>query len=334
MSYEQIGASIWLKDDQKGLIPQIDTVILDIDGVILDVSSSFRVAISQTVQLYLTRERGFGGDSVLILPSESQLFKQAGGFNNDWDLTRAVILFYLTKAELLQTDHTAILRENGQSLVDFTTGVGRAGGGLHGVMAVLFPLLSKEQRQRVEKGCDRVRIEELFQELYGGVDYCKRLYGHKPKFNKRSGLLNEEKVMLDQSILIDFIPKVGILTGRTKKETEVGLEKAGLKGIIPWKHIIFDTGESPEMRKPRPGSLLDLAETLEAKVALYVGDVMDDLLTVKNANLERTATAVFLSAIIVSPLRRDYAELFRKEGADIVSLDVNKALKELIARRR
>lgn len=334
MSYERVGASIWLKEDQKGLISQIDSVILDIDGVILDVSSSFRVAISQTVQLFLTRERGFGGDTILLLPSESQLFKQAGGFNNDWDLTSAVILFYLAKAELLQTDHTAILRENGQSLVDFTTAISRAGGGPHSVMEVLYPLLSKQQRQRIEKGHDRAKIEELFQELYGGVDNCEWLYGHKPKFNKRSGLLNEEKVMLDQSILIDFIPKVGILTGRTKKETEVGLEKAGLKGIIPWKHIVYDTGQSPEMRKPRPGSLIGLAETLEAKIALYVGDVMDDLLIAKNANLERTATAVFLSAIIVSPLRRDYAELFRKEGADIVSLDVNKTLREVVARRR
>ncbi|MFA5866531.1 MAG: HAD family hydrolase [Actinomycetota bacterium] len=332
--YERATPRIWLKSDQTGLISQIDSVILDIDGVVIDVSASFRVAISQTVQLYLTRQVGFSGDAILVLPSETQLFKLAGGYNNDWDLSSAAIMFYLAKAELLDTEDLNLLRTQGMTLEEFTAAAGRAGGGMHGAMTVLFPLLDKRKRERAEARFDRQKIETLFQELYGGVDYCERLYGHKPKFNKRKGLLNEERVLLDKTLLEPFMPKVGILTGRTKEEAEVGLERAGLNGFIASEAVFYDNGSDPDMRKPRPTALHKLAAKLDGAVTLYVGDVMDDLLTVKNANVDPASPCVFLSAIIVNPLRRDEAALFMKEGADIVSLEVNEAIKAVIARRQ
>ena len=332
--YERLTQKVWRRTEQISLLNQVDSIILDIDGVVIDVSGSFRVAISQTVQLYLTRTVGFTGGEVLVSPSESQLFKLAGGYNNDWDLSSAAIMFYLAKAELLETGDTHELHRDGMTLEEFTTAAGRAGGGMHGAMTVLFPQLSQEQRRRVEKRFDRGQVEKLFQELYGGVDFCQRLYGHTPDFNKRKGLLNDEKIMLDPRVLASFAPKVGVLTGRTKEEAEVGLERAGLLDVIPWENVVFDSGQAPELRKPRPGALIKLAAKLDAQVALYVGDVLDDLLVVKNANLDPGATAVFLSAIVVSPLRRAEAALFKREGADIVSLDVNEAITTLNPRRQ
>lgn len=332
--YERINQKVWLKQDQVPILSHIDCVIFDIDGVIIDVSSSFRVAISQTVQLYCARTAGFTGEEVLLLPSETQLFKLAGGFNNDWDLSAAAILFYLTKAEMQNSKDMRTVRSNGQSLEEFTAAAGRAGGGMHGAMSVLFPMLSKEQRSRVEAEYDRPEIERLFQELYGGTDYCRRLYGHDPVFNKRKGLLNDEKIMLDPKMPDLFNGKAGILTGRTKEETEIALEKAGLVDIILSKYVYYDSGLAPEMRKPRPGALIELAAKLGGKVTLYIGDVLDDLLVVRNANLDPAAPCVFMSAMIVAPTRRSDAALFRREGADIVSLDVNEALRSIISRRQ
>ena len=332
--YERLNRKVWRKTDQVSLLDQVDSIILDIDGVVIDVSTSFRVAISQTVQLYLTRTLGFTGSEVLISPSESHLFKLTGGYNNDWDLTAAAILFYMAKAELLVTSDTHKLKRGGMPLAEFTAAAGRAAGGMHGAMTVLFPMLTKEQRERVEHRYDRAKIETLFQELYGGTDYCERLYGHTPTFNKRKGLLNEERIMLDPAVLAAFAPKVGVLTGRTEEEARIGLERAGLIDVIPWDRVAYDSGQAPEMRKPRPGALVKLARELGGQVTLYVGDVLDDLLVVKNANLEPDATSVFLSAIIVSPLRRDDATLFRREGADIVSLDVNEAIRTPSSRRQ
>lgn len=57
-------------------------LIFDMDGVLVDVSQSYRLAIQKTAEFFLKKS---------ILPEEIQEFKNAGGYNNDWDLTRALI---------------------------------------------------------------------------------------------------------------------------------------------------------------------------------------------------------------------------------------------------
>lgn len=325
-NYVQVEPLVWVKEDELKTLSLVDSLILDIDGVVLDVSSSFRVAISQTVQHYFFRLLKFKGDEILLRPSETQLFKLAGGFNNDWDLSSAAILFYLVKAETLGTKDLPVLREKGQSLKDFTAAVRRVGGGIEGVKEVLFSGLAREKRLKVEKVWNQDKVAKLFQELYGGVDYCKKLYGFKPPYNRRKGLINEERILIKEDALKSFLPKVAILTGRTKKETEAALERASLKDLIPKKQIIFDGGLKEEMKKPRPGALLKLADILKSKLAVYVGDVLDDLKTVRNAN-QADLSRLFLSCIIVSPLRREEVSFYQAEKADIISLDVNRALK-------
>src|SRR3989344_853460 len=57
-------------------------LIFDIDGVLVDVSNSYRQAIQETC-------RFFTGASVS--PAEIQSYKNRGDLNNDWDLTEAII---------------------------------------------------------------------------------------------------------------------------------------------------------------------------------------------------------------------------------------------------
>ncbi|HXR98345.1 MAG TPA: HAD-IA family hydrolase [Terriglobales bacterium] len=54
----------------------------DMDGVLVDVTQSFRLAIVATVA-------GLGGG--VATPDEVQALKNAGGFNNDWDLSRELL---------------------------------------------------------------------------------------------------------------------------------------------------------------------------------------------------------------------------------------------------
>jgi len=60
----------------------IETVLLDMDGVLVDVRGSFRRAIDETVE-------GFTG--VRPAPGRVQAMKDAGGFNNDWILSHALV---------------------------------------------------------------------------------------------------------------------------------------------------------------------------------------------------------------------------------------------------
>lgn len=57
-------------------------LVFDMDGVLVDVSASFRAAIRRTVT-------ALGGSPVTH--AEIQALKNAGGFNNDWDLSRELL---------------------------------------------------------------------------------------------------------------------------------------------------------------------------------------------------------------------------------------------------
>ena len=61
---------------------KVETILFDIDGVLVDVGNSYRKAIANTAEFF-TKEK--------IKDSEIQSLKESTGFNNDWDLTEALI---------------------------------------------------------------------------------------------------------------------------------------------------------------------------------------------------------------------------------------------------
>ncbi len=79
----------------------LDVLIFDMDGVLIDVSDSYRKTIQKTVHLYLTTLLGLKIDpEKLSLDKAISLFKSAGGFNNDWDLTSGLLLYLLSVSGL------------------------------------------------------------------------------------------------------------------------------------------------------------------------------------------------------------------------------------------
>jgi len=65
----------------KELLPP-EAILFDMDGVLMDVSQSYRVAIKKTAEHFLNKEISF---------DEIEEYKRMGGYNNDWDLTEALI---------------------------------------------------------------------------------------------------------------------------------------------------------------------------------------------------------------------------------------------------
>ena len=75
----------------------LDILVFDMDGVLIDVSDSYRKTIAKTVQIYLETCLGFKkGSAPLITEEHISSFKMAGGFNNDWDLTSGLLLFLIS----------------------------------------------------------------------------------------------------------------------------------------------------------------------------------------------------------------------------------------------
>lgn len=61
----------------------IDTAVLfDMDGVLVDVTNSYRKVILETVQFFSKEKPS---------PEEVQRLKEKGSYNNDWDLTEALL---------------------------------------------------------------------------------------------------------------------------------------------------------------------------------------------------------------------------------------------------
>lgn len=60
----------------------ITCVLFDMDGVLIDVSRSYRSAIARTAETFTGRR---------VTPERIQTFKNRGGFNDDWELTHALI---------------------------------------------------------------------------------------------------------------------------------------------------------------------------------------------------------------------------------------------------
>lgn len=70
------------RDKEKEILEN-PTLIFDMDGVLVDVTNSYRTAIKKTVEFFTNSEVSYG---------EIQSYKDQVGFNNDWDLTEAIII--------------------------------------------------------------------------------------------------------------------------------------------------------------------------------------------------------------------------------------------------
>lgn len=63
-------------------LPPPEVLVFDMDGVLVDVSRSYRETIRRTVEHFTGRRPS---------PEQIQAFKNRGGMNNDWDLSFALI---------------------------------------------------------------------------------------------------------------------------------------------------------------------------------------------------------------------------------------------------
>ena len=302
-------------------IPQIDTLVFDVDGVLVDVRKSFRKAISQTVQFYFKEVLHFTGTPNIITPEEIDYFKMAGGFNNDWDLASAVVLFYLMKAKtdnLKNTDELGNLEPN---IKVFTTKILPKGGGL----AKVIELIEKDRvaKEIIFSRWDKDLITKIFQEIYAGKEYCINVYGFHPSLIETEGLIKQEKNIIDKEkreILQYF--SVGILTGRNKGEAKIALERLGWGDIILDGQIIT-AGDGLE--KPHTQGLKRLSVNLKTKLGIYIGDTRDDLMVVKNFNKEEQEIK-FLSSLVLAEkfdFLNEAGEFYLREGVDILAKDVN-----------
>ena len=239
-----------------------DAVVLDIDGVLVDVEDSYRRAILESIERVYDRT---------IRKADIQQFKDAGGFNNDWELTYAAALYVLATSE-----------NYGKSIDEFTDEIATRGGGLEAAEDAVRDELGAQATQRVTNRWDRERLRDVFQQLYLGADLYRGLEGGEPDIENR-GFIHDEPILLAEETREYLLENhdIGVVTGRPEAEAEIALERVGLEGEIPLEHRF--TMDDWEEGKPHPRALTTLADRFDADTVVFVGDTLDDIRTATNA---------------------------------------------------
>lgn len=198
------------------------TLIFDIDGVLIDASKSYRVAIQKTYE-YFT-DKGISAGSI-------QTIKNQGGFNNDWDLTE-----FLLKSQKLN--------------------------------------IPKED------------IIKIFQKYYWDGD---------------SGLIHQEEALVSREFISSLAKRynLAIFTGRLKTEAKFTLKKHGLYEFF---HPIITMDDLPAARqKPHPMGLEMIRERIITNEIYYLGDTVDDMISAKRANEEKSQDDLEIQCVGILP---------------------------------
>ena len=276
---------------------QVDSIILDIDGVMVDVSESYRRAIADTIESLSGEE----------FPLERiQLLKNAGGFNDDWELTDAGILCTLAKRHGHPGTFASLVQK-----------IGDNGGGLPATKKTISKVIGSAAED--EWAPDAVRA--MFQSFYIGRKKFLECFQHEPIIDVPGYYLSEENIISAQTIdqlLTQF--NVGVLTGRPLSEAHMALDSMELD--ISDDYVM--AMENSPSKKPHPAGLISLAEKFNSSSLVYVGDTLDDIKTVVNATKADPSRNYRGVGVLTGGLSGiSGKKMFEENGADAVISTVN-----------
>ena len=335
----------------------IGLLIFDMDGVLVDVSRSYRKAIQKTVQIYFETCLGLEKDrGNLVAQEEISLFKSIGGFNNDWDLTSALILYLLSisglpplarkksfstigdgiqhlKAKSFVFRSRINLLPGKKGLPPFVDWVRSCGGGLRGVRLALRATTGASWDGWVYRSGDIDRenlIKRIFQELYLGKQFASstRL---PPLFYKGPGYYLRERLLIPRPILTSLRKRVrmGIASGRPRFEALLALKRFRLHSLFDSivtleecedeeTRILKKTGARVKRTKPHPYPLLKAARKtgIHRVRCGYIGDVVDDMHAARAA--KKTVDIIAIGFTRGQANKRSAKEVLFGAGADTV----------------
>lgn len=213
-------------------------LIFDMDGVLVNVSESYRACIKKSAEFFL---------GIILDPMVVEEVKNRGGFNDDYGCVQAIL---------------------------------------------------DEHERFIEKD----KIIKKFQEYYVGRNW--------------NGLVKNEKWLLDEKAIKKLAKKfrLAIFTGRPSQEAMYALERFRMKNYFK----VVVAREDIEAPKPNPEGLKEIMKKLKVDEAVYIGDVVDDAIAAKNAEIE-------FIGVIPPGIRNKQGlkNLLKKEGAKTVLNNIN-----------
>ncbi len=303
-------------------------LVFDIDGVLIDVSASYRDVVRYTARQFFR-----GAPSWEELPDpmfsleDLAALKQRGGLNNDWDLTALVIdlLIGLVKLPVVETS-----ADNWHRLQHAMLSCD-----LEGLISYLKDCknpLTKRMEDGRSCGSQFVRgmytgdvgsgniIKQIFQEAYLGRSLFESIYHMPPRLYFEDGYINREKLLIGDAVLAQLSKAhtLAIATGRPRAEADFALERFDVGKYFKRVYALDDclreerriretTGERVSLSKPHPFMLDAIAGELRGRFAkaFYIGDMPDDMVAARSATTDFTAVGLWHSAPDKDSLRNE-----------------------------
>jgi HAD superfamily hydrolase (TIGR01549 family) len=315
MKYRSKGRGILIKNDSIKSLSEIDTVIFDCDGVLVDVSKSYDLAIKQTVAYVLDKFA-----KIKSIPISAQIisgFKASGGFNDEVDVTYASILS-LVAANRLKVNakkfiNTVIKNADDAGIVSVEKFLGT------------LPVNISDIKEKLQyPGPHSTNpLYQIFDQMFYGQKLYKKIFHKQSKFHSK-GLIDNDVVIIRKKLaklLGDkFSQKVAIVTGRGKESAKYSLGETFDEFDIFSSFFLED--HPRKLAKPNPKALVMSINSLKSKCCLYVGDSMEDLIMAKKATKMGKKT-IFCGIYGTAQNPISKKKFFEKNNADVILESIN-----------
>ena len=315
MTLKKISDGIYVDDSKIEILEKIDAVIFDCDGVLIDITKSYDLAIIQTTQ-YVLENLAKIDSSIDVDFKIIDGFKSTGGFNDEVDLTYAAIIS-LVAAKKLEKDQTSFIFDvikNSDS---------------SGIISVEKYIESRIDISDIKKQLSYPGthhdnpLYQIFDQIFYGPQLYKKLFNDTSNFSE-PGLIEQDDVILNdilfEKLQKKFNSKIAMVTGRGKESVSYSLKSLLTKFNLD--NSMFLEDEPRELAKPNPQSLLNSIQGMNCTTTLYVGDSMEDFIMAKRTT-DLGHDTIFCGIIGTSKNPQEKLELFEKNGAVLVLDSIN-----------
>lgn len=312
-------------------------IVFDMDGVLIDVSNSYRDTVRQTAKLFFKSAPSSEKLPQPLFPlADLAAVKQGGGLNNDWDLSCLVIslLFHLIENPPIYQNKDPWVRYR-ETLR--RCHVGSLARFLKSSPMPVSDLLQKTGKTRNpfidglytgDVGSGNI-IKQIFQEVYLGKGLFEATYGLDPQLYDDQGLIHREKLLIDRSMLEALARNhiLAIATGRPRAEADYPLDHFGIRKYFTSVMALEDCLEEEartlqaedrkvSLSKPHPFMLDAIAADRKHPdtECFYVGDMPDDMIAAKKSAAGYKAIGLIMSA----PDRQSLERELKRAGADTI----------------
>ncbi len=311
MTLKQIEEGIYAQDSIFDEIKDIDGIIFDCDGVLVDVSNSYDLAIQRTTN-YVLKEIANIQKFDPITSKIIDGFKATGGFNDEVDLTYASIISLAAANSLNKNGNQFIF-----DVIDNAdqTGIISVEKFLEGLKVNIYELKKKlDYPGRHQESL----LYTIFDQLFYGPELYLKLFKKNSIFTD-DGLIENDMVLIKNELLAilkkKFDDKIAIVSGRGIESIRYSLKE--LLNEFNIKNSVFLEDESRELAKPNPNSLIRAFKGIETTHCLFVGDSMEDFIMAKKAT-EMGNKTTFCGIIGTSKFPDEKRKLFEEKNATLI----------------